>query len=172
MSNLNSRLREKYFTTPNLLHHNCNKIPKSDWSSTALISALIGQYASCLNWTVRAITHALAKKEILEFLVFWFKKEPHISQILLKLCLISNRTLFRPILSVIILVIKQIVPPLRGRPILSITELDSTQSCCNYLLRSSQCRKWHHTTCSAHFFKFRQWNPLPEVRVPRNLVKL
>ena len=33
-----------------------NKIVKSDWVSTVLISALIGQYISCLsNWTVRAI---------------------------------------------------------------------------------------------------------------------
>ena len=41
-------------------HHNYNKILKSDWLSTPLISALIGQYASCLsNWTVRAITRAL-----------------------------------------------------------------------------------------------------------------
>ena len=46
------------------LNHNYNKIVKSDWLSTALISALIGQligqYASCLShWTVRAITRAL-----------------------------------------------------------------------------------------------------------------
>ena len=45
-------------------NHNYNKIVKSDWLSTALISALIGQligqYASCLsNWTVRAITRTL-----------------------------------------------------------------------------------------------------------------
>ena len=36
-------------------NHNYNKIVKSDWLSTALISALIGQF----NWTVRAITRAL-----------------------------------------------------------------------------------------------------------------
>ena len=37
-----------------------NKIVKSDWVSTALISALIGQYISCLsNWTVRAIMRVL-----------------------------------------------------------------------------------------------------------------
>ena len=42
------------------VNHNYNKILKSDWFSTALISALIGQYASCLsNWAVRAITRAL-----------------------------------------------------------------------------------------------------------------
>ena len=60
-----------------------NKIPKSDWLSTTLISALIGQYASCLSkWTVCSITSALnwpfftvGKKKILEFLVFWLKKE-------------------------------------------------------------------------------------------------
>ena len=36
-------------------NHNCNKIVKSDWLTTALISALIGQF----NRTVRAITRAL-----------------------------------------------------------------------------------------------------------------
>ena len=36
-----------------LNHNNYHKIRKSDWLSTVLISALIGQYASCLsNWTV------------------------------------------------------------------------------------------------------------------------
>ena len=45
------------------------------------------------------------------------------SQILLKLWLIGNRTSCRPIRSVIILVIKQIVLPLRGRPILLITHM-------------------------------------------------
>ena len=38
----------------NYNNHNYNKILKSDWLSTALISALIGQF----NWTVRAITRA------------------------------------------------------------------------------------------------------------------
>ena len=32
-------------------NHNYNKILKSDWLSTALISALIGQF----NWTVRVM---------------------------------------------------------------------------------------------------------------------
>ena len=42
-----------------ITNHNYNKIIKSDWLSTVLTSALIGQYASCLsNWTVRAITRA------------------------------------------------------------------------------------------------------------------
>ena len=61
----------------NYNNHNYNKILKSDWLSTALISALIGQF----NWTVRAITRALKwlffallEKQILEFLVFLFKK--------------------------------------------------------------------------------------------------
>ena len=65
-----------------LRNHNYNKIVKSDWLSTALISALIGQligqYASCQsNWTVRAITRALKclffsllAKQNFEFLVF------------------------------------------------------------------------------------------------------
>ena len=60
------------------LNHNYNKILNSDWLSTALILALIGQYASCLsNWTVRAITRALKwlffpllAKKISEFVVF------------------------------------------------------------------------------------------------------
>ena len=43
------------------------------------------------------------------------------SQMLLKLWLIGNRTSCRPIQSVILLVIKQIGLPLRGRPILLIT---------------------------------------------------
>ena len=34
-----------------LVNHNYNKILKSDWLSTALISSLIGQ----LNWTVRVM---------------------------------------------------------------------------------------------------------------------
>ena len=45
------------------------------------------------------------------------------SQILLKLWLIGNRTSCRPIRSVIILVIKQIGLPLRGSPILLITRM-------------------------------------------------
>ena len=45
------------------------------------------------------------------------------SQILLKLWLIGNRTSCRPIRSLIILVIKQIGLPLRGRPILLITRM-------------------------------------------------
>ena len=38
-----------------IINHNYNKILKSDWLSTLLISALIGQF----NRTVRAITRAL-----------------------------------------------------------------------------------------------------------------
>ena len=81
-----------YYST----NHNYNKIVKSDWLSTALISALIGQLIG---------QYAI------------------ISQILLKLRLIGNRTSCRPIRSVIILVIKQIGLPLRGRPILLITRM-------------------------------------------------
>ena len=45
-----------YVKMPNFMfNHNYNKIVKSDWLSTALISALIGQF----NRTVRAITRAL-----------------------------------------------------------------------------------------------------------------
>ena len=45
------------------------------------------------------------------------------SQILLKLWLIGNRTSCRPIRSVIMLVIKRIGLPLRSRPILLITRM-------------------------------------------------
>ena len=38
-------------------NHNCNKILKSEWPSTVLISALTGH----LNKTVRAITRALKR---------------------------------------------------------------------------------------------------------------
>ena len=100
---------------------------------------LIGQYASCLlsNLTVRALTRALkwlfffnTSKKNWNFFCFDFKKGPYISQILLKLWLIGNRTSCRPIQSVIILVIKQI-----GLPLLEWLqiELDSTQSCYHYL---------------------------------------
>ena len=58
-------------------NHIYNKILKSDWLSTVLISALIiGQYVSCLsNWIVRDITRVPAfffhsAKKFLEFLVF------------------------------------------------------------------------------------------------------
>ena len=115
-----------------VLNQNYNKMLKSDWLSTALISALIGQYASCLkNWTACAITrmliklffHLLARKSW-NFLSFDFKKS-HIyhSDVLLKLWLICNRTSCRPIRSVIILVIKQIGLPWRGCPILLITHM-------------------------------------------------
>ena len=113
-------------------NHNYNKIPKSDWLSTVLISALIGLYGSCLsNWIVRDITRALkwsfffftASKKTLEFLVFWFNEKSLFWQILLKLWLIGNRTSCGRIRSVIILVIKQIGLPLRGRPILLITRM-------------------------------------------------
>ena len=116
------------------------KIPKSDWLSTALISAfqdsLVGQYASCLyNWTVRAITRplkwlffSLLAKKIRNFLCFNLKK--------------SNRTSCRPIRSVIILVIKQIGLPLRGRLILlipsMITERIGLHSVLSQLLIESQ----------------------------------
>ena len=55
-------------------NHNYNKILKSDWLSTALISALIWQY-------VPSGTHinsffSLLAKIFFEFLVFWFKKRP------------------------------------------------------------------------------------------------
>ena len=43
-------------------NHNYNKIVKSDWLSTALISAFIGQFNRTVrlsNWIVRVITRAL-----------------------------------------------------------------------------------------------------------------
>ena len=91
-------------------NHNYNKIVKSDWLSTALISALIGEYAPS-----RALLNDFfcftASKKNFGISCPLIKKEPHISQILLKLWLIGNRTLCRPIRSVIILVIKQIGLP-------------------------------------------------------------
>ena len=59
----------------------------------------------------------------MEFLLFDSKKEPYLSQILLKLWKISNRTSCCPISSVIILVIKQIGLPLCGHPILLSTRM-------------------------------------------------
>ena len=61
-----------------------------------------------------------ASKKKLEFLVF---KKSLFSKILFKLWLIGNRTSCPPIRSVIILVIKQIGLPLRGRLILLITRM-------------------------------------------------
>ena len=55
--------------------------------------------------------------------VLILKRALYISQILFKLWLTGNRTLCRPIRFVIILVIKQIGLPLRGRPILLITRM-------------------------------------------------
>ena len=63
-----------------------------------------------------------ASKKPWNFLCFDLKKSLF-SQILLKLWLIGNRTSCRRIWSVIILVIKQIGLPLRGRPILLITRM-------------------------------------------------
>ena len=119
------------------VNHNYNKILKSDW---------LWQYASRLsNWTICAITRSLkwhffttGKKKVLGFLVFFdFKKEPYISQILLKLWLISNRTSCRPIRSVIIrLVIKQIGLPLRGRLILLTSRMITDRIGLNSMLLS------------------------------------
>ena len=58
------------------------------------------------------------KKSLVGFALFNF-----FSRILLYLWLIDNRTECRQILSVIILVIKQVGLPLRGRPILLITRM-------------------------------------------------
>ena len=51
---------------------------------------------------------SLLAKKTWNFLYLDLKKEPYTSQVLLKLWLIGNRTLCRPVWSVIILVIKQI----------------------------------------------------------------
>ena len=66
-------------------------------------------------------------KKTWNFLNFDLKKEPYIPQILFKLRLIGKRTSCRPILSVIILVIKQIGLPLSGRLILLITRTITNQ---------------------------------------------
>ena len=70
----------------------------------------------------------LAKKKILEFLVFWFQKDSYILQSLLRLWLIGNRTSCRPIQSVIILVIKQIGLPRILLIIRMITDRTGLQS--------------------------------------------
>ena len=54
----------------------------------------------------------LKNERLKNFLELNFLKKPYISQILLKLWLIGNRTSCRPIRSVIMLVIKQIRLPL------------------------------------------------------------
>ena len=54
----------------------------------------------------------LKNERLKNFLELIFLKKPYISQILLKLWLIGNRTSCRPIRSVIMLVIKQIRLPL------------------------------------------------------------
>ena len=54
----------------------------------------------------------LKNERLQNFLELNFLKKPYISQILLKLWLIGNRTSCRPIRSVIMLVIKQIRLPL------------------------------------------------------------
>ena len=81
------QLAMKNFKTSNTFlqdNYNYNKIVKSDWLSTALISALIGQF----NRTVREVIGryapsrarlngfflSLLAKQNFEFLVFWFKK--------------------------------------------------------------------------------------------------
>jgi len=110
-----------------------NKIRESDGLSPAMIWALVGQcnwtvYTSCLsNWTVRVWVLTL------KVLFFWQIKllsvpSPvcfllFLSRILLWMWLIGNRTSCRPIRSVIILVIKQIGLPLRGRQILLIIRM-------------------------------------------------
>ena len=82
---INNKLRLLYFG----LNHNYNKILTSDWLSTVLISALIGQcnrtICVCLsNWTVHVIAHVhlndfffffTASKKTQKFLVFWLKKK-------------------------------------------------------------------------------------------------
>ena len=76
-----SESRSTYYSTS----HNYNKILKSDWLSTVLTSALIGQYASCLSiWTVCIVACVhfkgffTANKNSQNFLCFNLKK-PKIS---------------------------------------------------------------------------------------------
>ena len=124
---LMSALAIYYYSSNN----NYSKILKSDWLSTVLISALTGQFKR----KVRAITRALkwlfftASKKNLGISCVLIKKEPNISQILLKLWLIGNRTEWSPIRSVIILVIKQIGLPLCGRSILLLSRNIHTIFC-------------------------------------------
>ena len=61
----------------NYYNHNCGKILKSDWLSlNVLVSAPIGQYASCLcNWTVQATSHVHLKKTLGISCVFYFQED-------------------------------------------------------------------------------------------------
>ena len=73
--------------------------------------------------------------------MFWVQKESSISQFFLKSWSIGNRTSCCPIRSIIILVVKKIGLPLRGRPILLITRMITewpnwTHSCYHYLIFS------------------------------------
>ena len=131
-------------------YHNYNKILKSDWLSTVPISALIGQCnrtarVTLSNWTVCAITHvdlngfffSLLAKNSWNFLCFDLNL--NITNFVIVMINIGNRTSCRPIPSVIILVINQIRLP---RLCLSLvwlqTGLDYTQSYYHYLLMLSR----------------------------------
>ena len=69
------------------INHNINKILKSDWLSTVLISALIGQcYRTVRTITLTSLNGSFSpnsKKITWNFLSFKFTKRPKISQILL-----------------------------------------------------------------------------------------
>ena len=69
------------------INHNINKILKSDWLSTVLISALIGQcYRTVRTMTLTFLNGSFSpnsKKITWNFLSFKFIKRPKISQILL-----------------------------------------------------------------------------------------
>ena len=98
---------------------------------------------------------SLIAKKISEFLVFWLKKEPNISQILLKLWLIGNRTSCCTIRSVIILVIKQIRLPLCGRP---IPLSPVTITCCCHDVTSMKVTSMKYEKFNIKFFvSFWNW---------------
>ena len=92
--------------------------------------------------------------------MFWLKKEPNISQILLKLWLIDNRTSCRPVQSVIILVMKQIGLPLRGRPILLNTRMITDRIGLHSVLLPLPITISNHYQYSAsfHWFLFKIWH--------------
>ena len=104
-------------------HHNHNKIFLSDWLSAALITALIRQCYRTVS--VIVLSHfydlffsLLAKTLTQTCLLIWSYQKINVVIVMIN---ISDRTLPRPIWSLIILIIKQIQLQLSRHPILLIS---------------------------------------------------
>ena len=67
-------------TSSNIVYnHSCNKILKSDWLSTALISAFVGQFnraVGAIMFALKQILITASKKKNWNFFCFDFRKEP------------------------------------------------------------------------------------------------